>query len=970
MMEYRLYNPALLSDEQLKQSFVARNRQLQQLTRFVREQPSEGALRHVIIIGPRGMGKTTLGLRLLLEVRRDPELSNAWQPVPFFEESYGVTDLPGFWLTACRHLADATGERRWEVEAAELLDRERSSERLEAEALGLLVDFCRERRKRLILFVENLDTLFAQFLTPDHAFRLRATLQERSEVLLIGTANSVFSQITEHNEPFYEFFLLVRLGGLSQSETKTYAGQLATDLHNEALEQTLKKDPGRLEVIRRFTGGNPRLINLAARMIAESPMGAARDDLERLIDEQTPYFKARIEQLPPQTRAIFHVLAAGWRPMLAREVAKQARLSSSQASAQLRKLQQLGYVETIPGRTERARYQVSERFYNIYYLLRFTRDQRTRLEHLIEFVTQLFGAAAATGMARAILTRLKDLKGIVTDEWAAMGALASHLQVDSGDPESRKIILDALQISNELQAELPEDMLDHAFTVAKDDVAVLSEQYVDAARRYLSTHSNNASVRAAIGIALAKCEKFDEAYAELTRFIEGGGEDALIMVIRGIVLKELGRDKDAESDLLAALEIKPEWDGAKETLGRFYLSIGRIDEAQTRLRDALRNREANGDTWAIYSVALDRGGHPKDAETAARRAIALDAESAFAWGSLGHSLFVQNRLVEAEQALRQTIELDKADARAWYGLSAISEKVGKMVEAESALRSAVTNSPSAWSWAQLGKFYEKTGRFRDAEEAFRSGIECEVKQATPYVGLSRLMLSRDQLDEAECILNEAIKVDKTDSEAHIMMAYVLAKKDRKSEGLDHLKMAEQAADAGDLATIALLLATTYADRDAAVRMIEIAMERMPEEAVMHQAAAILFTITEDYEEALHHLNRSLIIREEVLENSDISFISTILIGGVAAGLSDDVLKIINERHLDGLLEPLVQAIKEEEEARIEPLPAEIAEAVSEVRNRIAHWTKIDKRVDFVPYVKPTVAESEQPSEKALTEQET
>ena len=121
-------------------------------------------------------------------------------------------------------------------------------------------------------------------------------------------------------------------------------------------------------------------------------LGSAIEDLERLIDEQTPYFKARIEDLPGQARKVFHCLAEGWKPLLAKEVAAAARLSSSHASAQLRQLVKKGYAREVQlPRSTRTRYDVSDRFYNIYYLLRFSRSGRDRLERLVEFLHDLFG---------------------------------------------------------------------------------------------------------------------------------------------------------------------------------------------------------------------------------------------------------------------------------------------------------------------------------------------------------------------------------------------------------------------------------------------------------------------------------------------------------------------------------------------------------------------------------------------------
>ena len=83
------------------------------------------------------------------------------------------------------------------------------------------------------------------------------------------------------------------------------------------------------------------------QILIESPLGSAFEDLERLIDEQTPYFKARIEELPAQARKVFHCLAEGWRPMQAREVADAAKLSSSHASAQLKQLMEKGYAREV-----------------------------------------------------------------------------------------------------------------------------------------------------------------------------------------------------------------------------------------------------------------------------------------------------------------------------------------------------------------------------------------------------------------------------------------------------------------------------------------------------------------------------------------------------------------------------------------------------------------------------------------------
>ena len=71
------------------------------MLRLIGEQPPGRPCQHVMLIGPRGMGKTTLGLRFLHAIGDTPDLAARWQPIAFYEESYEIGDLADFWLAAC-----------------------------------------------------------------------------------------------------------------------------------------------------------------------------------------------------------------------------------------------------------------------------------------------------------------------------------------------------------------------------------------------------------------------------------------------------------------------------------------------------------------------------------------------------------------------------------------------------------------------------------------------------------------------------------------------------------------------------------------------------------------------------------------------------------------------------------------------------------------------------------------------------
>ena len=143
---------------------------------------------------------------------------------------------------------------------------------------------------------------------------------------------------------------------------------------------------------------------------------------------------------------MFHCLSEGWKPLLAKEVAATANLSSSHASAQLKQLLERGYTREIrlPG-AKRTRYEVSDRFYNLYYLLRFSRAGRDRLERLVEFLHYLFGPTGYTQRADTLAPAHYSVLHALSDDlarrgnWtAALSRLEQALRVGSGQSVNMK----------------------------------------------------------------------------------------------------------------------------------------------------------------------------------------------------------------------------------------------------------------------------------------------------------------------------------------------------------------------------------------------------------------------------------------------------------------------------------------------------------------------------------------------------
>ena len=229
---------------------------------------------------------------------------------------------------------------------------------------------------------------------------LRASLIERPEILLLGSANAVFEAIRAHGQPFYEFFRLFTLEGLGEADARRMLEAVAHCEGKPEIPETLCREHGRLETIRRLTGGNPRLLVLSCRMLIESPLGPALEDLEQLIDEQTPYFKARIEDCQVQARKVFHYLSEGWKPMLAKEVAgaREAEFITRQRPAQATSGKGICARGPAPRRpngpgTRSATASTTSTIFCV-----FPAQDRGRLERLVAFHHDLFGQAGMRTM--------------------------------------------------------------------------------------------------------------------------------------------------------------------------------------------------------------------------------------------------------------------------------------------------------------------------------------------------------------------------------------------------------------------------------------------------------------------------------------------------------------------------------------------------------------------------------------------
>ena len=397
----RKYNPGFLTDGELVTSFCVRMVEFESIVEMLRE-CTGSSNPHQIVIGPRGSGKTSLLLRVAAEVRRDAGLSAAFFPVVFAEESYEVATAGEFWLECLSRLADQAPHREGGPDLRQTfghLRTIRDDRMLGERCMGVLQNFSDRESKRLVLMVENLNMMFSDMADPDAGWRLRKILQTEPRIILLASATSHFDEIDNPDCALFDQFRTLTLRPLDTNECavlwERVSGRCAP--------------PEMIRSLEILTGGSPRLIAILARFGGGLSFRELMADLLNLVDDHTEYFKSHLESLPAQERRVYLALAGLWKPAFTKEIADRARLETSKCSAQLTRLVERGVVQIAGGTSRRKQYYLSERLYNIYYLLRRNRGPDRLIEALIRFMASYYSSDELKDIGTRMIREMGNL---------------------------------------------------------------------------------------------------------------------------------------------------------------------------------------------------------------------------------------------------------------------------------------------------------------------------------------------------------------------------------------------------------------------------------------------------------------------------------------------------------------------------------------------------------------------------------
>jgi len=386
-----LYNPHLLARRDLIETFVARQPLLDELLDDLRR----GGGQHHLLVGSRGSGKTTLLLRLAAAIEDDQKLAKKCIPLRFPEEQYNVNRPSDFWMNAIDALVDAL-ERQDEGAAARrlesaLADLEPLAEDERAKrSLALLESWAKQAKRLIVLLIDNVDLVLDRL--SDALWAVREALSIDNRLVVIGASSKFIEEAIDYQSPFYDFFHVHELGPLSEEEARRLVLSLAQRANTPKVAEVLERDPGRFKALYVLTGGTPRTLALLHTVLALDHHDHIERDLDNLLDQLTPYYKARFDDLPAQSQVIVDKVALHWHPITAAECQAATHLEINMVSAHLSRLVKIGILTkvSLPG-ASRLGFQLSERFFNIWYLMRASRRLRRRLSWFVEFLRIFYG---------------------------------------------------------------------------------------------------------------------------------------------------------------------------------------------------------------------------------------------------------------------------------------------------------------------------------------------------------------------------------------------------------------------------------------------------------------------------------------------------------------------------------------------------------------------------------------------------
>jgi len=643
-----------MPEEFLRQLLTGKEKFLDQQMSEISNSVSNKTPRYILIVGPRGIGKSHIMMLLYYEIKK--QLSAKMIPIKFAEEEYSIFRASDIFLRALEERHFDTTEIRSLKDENLILDA--AVEQLKLSA--------KEENKQFIFLIENLHMVFAQ-LEKKELQKLRSIFQKNRIFSVLASAPLTFEGISEHDEPFYNFFKITHLEELSLKETKELMKKIAILEQNNQFIEEFANHEKKIEGIYHLTGGSPRLVVLLYEIITRGDFENLEKIFLKMMDEHTPYYQEIFQMLPPQRRLILDTLMTSPTPLTPKDIANNSRIDEKIVNQQLRRLENDGYLLSHRMK-KRTSYEVRER------LFRLWRDMRkplgkNRISIFIDFLTCWYTPEEREGQFKTKFELLSaGNKNLIKEVYyfaeslppecrvrylhkyaeklTKLGATCEvyytikHLKSCVNQIPDEKLKSSIFSEDGKLRFEKKEyekalKAFDEALQINPNDIESLCQKCIilNILNRYdealkvinyvLDLEPENAFALRIKTSVLGPKEKYEEALESINKSISIEPENPQGYYLQGLSLKCLHRFEESLISIEKSLGINPNDEISLALKGDILIDLGRYDEAIVIFDKILINQPENIEILYNKSSALGLSKKFSDALETIGKALSI-----------------------------------------------------------------------------------------------------------------------------------------------------------------------------------------------------------------------------------------------------------------------------------------------------------------------------------------------------------
>jgi tetratricopeptide (TPR) repeat protein len=243
------------------------------------------------------------------------------------------------------------------------------------------------------------------------------------------------------------------------------------------------------------------------------------------------------------------------------------------------------------------------------------------------------------------------------------------------------------------------------------------------------------------------------------------GQSAVAEAGKAPVLRVVAQPRDA---VRWALHYPPVIDGTSpdSAINRSaqLLSVGRVDEASTKIEQSLRLNPKNIEALSLKSIIAVVLNNKDEALSLASKAVEADPKSATARIALSYAQQAGFDLEGARASLEEAVALAPENALAWARLAELWSSFGYLGKSLDAAQKAVELDPNlSRTQTVLGFAYLTQVKTAMAKDAFDKAIMLDQADALPRLGLGLAKIRDGQLAEGRRDIEIAASLDSNNS---------------------------------------------------------------------------------------------------------------------------------------------------------------------------------------------------------------